>query len=420
MSKASELERKRVLLSAEKRMLLEKRLRGNLPASGAGGTALHAGTELIPELAGCDPQDALQIDWASVGGAAYRLAQDVPPDLDLGQAAAIAEHAGRSAISYVCLALNEMGVFTRPGEGHTVDELIERLAILPSYRKLLCRWMTELCDAGLLSQEGGRLVSPLPLISGVQEGLGEGLRKKACEELPAIITGRKHTVELVFAEGSASRVEQAYESTAPSRYFNSIAAEIVKPLVEASPPDRQFRVLEVGAGVGGTTTCMLPILPPENALYAFTDLSQYFLDHARQKYEAYAFMRYGIFDINRDPRESGYKAGLFDVVLGANVVHCARYLGPTLRYLRSLLTPGGVIIMIEYTENRVAHIILPGLLEGFNHFEDERLEENKPLLSPDQWFKYLRSNGFEDCFAVPGSGDRLSILGQHVIAARAN
>ena len=54
MSKASELERKRVLLSAEKRMLLEKRLRGNLPAAGAGGTALHAGTELIPELAGCD------------------------------------------------------------------------------------------------------------------------------------------------------------------------------------------------------------------------------------------------------------------------------------------------------------------------------------------------------------------------------
>ena len=46
------------------------------------------------------------------------------------------------------------------------------------------------------------------------------------------------------------------------------------------PDDRKLRILEVGAGTGGTTAHVLPLLPADRTEYLFTDVSPLFTARA--------------------------------------------------------------------------------------------------------------------------------------------
>ena len=86
-----------------------------------------------------------------------------------------------------------------------------------------------------------------------------------------------------------------------------------------------LRVLEIGAGTGGTTTCVLEALRGEHggegmySSYVFTDISPLFFDAARGRFEAYENMEYRALDISRDPTAQGFTAGEYDVVVASNV-----------------------------------------------------------------------------------------------------
>ncbi|MBC6422851.1 MAG: hypothetical protein GDA38_16005 [Hormoscilla sp. SP12CHS1] len=66
-------------------------------------------------------------------------------------------------------------------------------------------------------------------------------------------------------------------------------------------------------------------------------------------------------------------------------MHDARNIDTSLQYLRSLLAPGGLMLILEGTQNSRLQMITVGFIEGFSHFEDERLQSNLPLLSVEQW-----------------------------------
>jgi len=418
MASLSEIERKRSSLSERKREILEKRLQGAAAGACVSDKLPDAGNDLKAEMAKFEPLCPMPLSWEDLRLACREQAAHPPEDLDVAEARKVAMQADRSALACACIALDAIGLFKRPGEAHTVDDIVANCGILPSYRKLMARWMGELSDAHLLNREQDQFVSVVPLVNQISAGEWpefQGLADKATVEIPAILTGKKHTVELIFSMGSAKTVERAYEATASSRYFNSVVASAFRALVGTLPLGRPLRILEVGAGVGGTTSSVLPLLPPDRSFYAFTDLSQYFLGRAKLKYQSYPFISYGILDINVQPEEYGFIPRAFDVVLAANVLHCARFLGATLQHMCRLLTGSGLLILIEYTENRVAHIVLPGLLEGFSHFEDERLKTGKPLLSSAEWFRVLRANGFEKYACFPEQGGPLDVLGEHVI-----
>ena len=72
-----------------------------------------------------------------------------------------------------------------------------------------------------------------------------------------------------------------YERTPVARHHNGVVASGVKALVRGWEEDSRLRVLEVGAGTGGTTGAVLAELPAERTEYWFTDLSNYFLHTAK-------------------------------------------------------------------------------------------------------------------------------------------
>jgi acyl transferase domain-containing protein/SAM-dependent methyltransferase/acyl carrier protein len=362
--------------------------------------------------------------------AGWRQARQAPFDLDLSVHPKSLALLSRLTTAYIVLALRQLGVYGRAGEGHSVEGLRERAGILPVYSKLLGRWVRKLAVDGLLQQEGETFISPEPLPVPAVEALwaeGEGLSdepvlrgylERCGTMLADVVTGKESPLETLFPGGSFEVAEALYEASPAARYINGIVGAVVGAAAAALGSVDKLRVLELGAGTGGTTSALLPALLPERTVYVFTDVSELFLARARERLEAFPFLRYGLLDIGRDPREQGYPAGGFDVVVAANVIHATADLGRAIDHARSLLAPGGLLVLLEATDHPAWLDISTGLIEGWQQFEDE-MRQDSPLLPVETWNEVLRSHGFVDVMALPEAGSPTEMLGLHVLVARA-
>jgi len=153
--------------------------------------------------------------------------------------------------------------------------------------------------------------------------------------------------------------------------------------------------------------------------YWFTDVSELFLARARRKFGAYPFVHYAMFDLDRELDEQGFGIGQFDVIVGANVVHASRNLAAALGKVHRLLAPGGLLVLLESTHHHGWFDMTTGLIEGWQHFEDDDRKEH-PLLDPEQWRHVLERNGFPDTAAFPGKDSPASAIGQHIVLARSS
>jgi acyl transferase domain-containing protein len=85
-----------------------------------------------------------------------------------------------------------------------------------------------------------------------------------------------------------------------------------------------LKVLEIGAGTGGTTATVLPTLKSAYGermylSYTYTDISSGFFPAAKDRFKEYAGVEYAILDISKDPLEQGFKPESFDLVIACNV-----------------------------------------------------------------------------------------------------
>jgi len=93
-------------------------------------------------------------------------------------------------------------------------------------------------------------------------------------------------------------------------------------LIAHSKPN--LRVLEIGAGVGSTTSTILPSLYSETGermyfSYTYTDTSSSFLDIAKERFKKHEALEYTVLDISRDPSEQGFQPGSFDLIIASDV-----------------------------------------------------------------------------------------------------
>src|SRR5690606_16952919 len=109
--------------------------------------------------------------------------------------------------------------------------------------------------------------------------------------------------------------------------------------------------LEIGAGTGGTTAHLVERLPADGVEYVFTDVARTLLERSRARFAGHGFMRFELLDIER-PDGAAASAGPYDLVIAANVFHATRDLGETLKNVRRLLAPGGLLVAVETTARR--------------------------------------------------------------------
>lgn len=435
MSKLETVVKKRALLTVEKQAILAERLKGIMAVAEMSGQPSLSSKNLLAMLEQWTEQEPLDVDWDVLVEAGRRQSLQLPTNVDFEVVPRLFQAINQITVGYVCAAFRQMGAFAGEGSRCSVDDLVNRFDVKPEYRKLMSRWLGMLADEGLLSRDGSDFVSASPLPAN---GTSDALRAFESDEnfneysgvvklmrangqnLCGLVSGKKLALETFFSGGAADLPELVYHGAPHARYFNHIVTEILEEMAQRLSPRRELRILELGAGVGGTTTSLLPVLPPYDTVYVFTDISSYFVRNAERKYEKYPFVFCHLLDIDHDPLALGYQPHSFDVVIAANVIHCASRLRETLDHIRSLLSSGGLLILIELTRSENWHNIMMGLLTGFLNYDDERLEANDPLLTCSQWKDVLEATGFERTEIFPESDSPAAVLGQHVILARSS
>ncbi|NJN12722.1 MAG: KR domain-containing protein [Richelia sp. RM1_1_1] len=229
--------------------------------------------------------------------------------------------------------------------------------------------------------------------------------------LAQVLIGQKEPLELYVA-AKDSLTESSQPEQLSNIYFKGIIRSSLEALVKRLPSNINLRIIEIGGGQGVVTSELLPVLPSAQTKYVFTDIDGLFLNEAQQKFGAYSFVEYSLLNIEQSPQEQGYKSHSFDVVVAVNVLHITSNLEKTLNHVRSLLAPGGLLLLWEITEAQLRFDITDGLL--MNVIEDKKRSRGNPFLSKEQWYEKLYSSGFVEVEALSKS----NIFGHDVIVAQ--
>ncbi|KAH7400779.1 hypothetical protein DE146DRAFT_653958 [Phaeosphaeria sp. MPI-PUGE-AT-0046c] len=159
-----------------------------------------------------------------------------------------------------------------------------------------------------------------------------------------------------------------------------------------------LRVLEIGAGTGGTTAHILSALQSDTGTrmfgtYMYTDISAGFFPAAKEKFKEYAGLEYKVLDISKDVVEQGFEAGTYDIVVASNVLHATPNLRETLGNVRTLLAKGGRLFLQELgPETRWTNYIM-GILPGWWLGADDG-RPDEPFISTKRWNDELKAAGF--------------------------
>ncbi|KFY90930.1 hypothetical protein V500_04889, partial [Pseudogymnoascus sp. VKM F-4518 (FW-2643)] len=94
-----------------------------------------------------------------------------------------------------------------------------------------------------------------------------------------------------------------------------------------------LKVLEIGAGTGGTTEGILKALISKDGVrtysqYTFTDISPGFFAAAKERFKEYPGLSFKVLDISKDPAEQDFDLGAYDLI----VLHATPSLHQTLRF----------------------------------------------------------------------------------------
>lgn len=153
--------------------------------------------------------------------------------------------------------------------------------------------------------------------------------------------------------------------------------------------------LDVGAGTGGSTRRILPRLGSSFSTYTYTDVSGGFFGTAQDRFKEYASrMIFKTFDMNQNPASQGFVEGSYDLVIASNVLHATLGLEQMMSHVRSLLKPGGYLIILETVNNNCFRVGLPmGSLPGW-WLGVESGRRWGPTLTLPQWDSLLQKCGF--------------------------
>ena len=211
------------------------------------------------------------------------------------------------------------------------------------------------------------------------------------EKMPSIMRGETQPLEVMMENDMLSRFY------AEAHALDGMNDHIARALGQITHRYPHAHILEIGAGVGGTTRKILRAIGNSFGHYTFTDISSGFFEKGARRFSEYARrMTFKVCDIEKDPIDEGYVEGGYDVIVAANVLHATRNLADTMRHVRRLLKPGGYLVMMEITGDLLRLGYLMGALPGWwlGPRDGDEGRQWAPGIDPIEWDTLLRRTGF--------------------------
>jgi acyl transferase domain-containing protein/NADPH:quinone reductase-like Zn-dependent oxidoreductase len=212
--------------------------------------------------------------------------------------------------------------------------------------------------------------------------------------LQDVLLGRVDPLELIFND--ENKVAALYQEMNETATGYDPLCRYLDDLVHKTP---SLKFLEIGAGTGSTTSIILNVVgnrksEPRFSEYAFTDLSPFFLEKAKEMFSGFPNMTYRTLNIESDITSQGFGAEEYDVIIADNILHATKDLQVTLANVRRLLRPGGKLILKEVVSSQ--HIIVGfvfGLLPGW-WLAHEKERSTSPCINEKRWDAFLKDSNF--------------------------
>lgn len=374
------------------------------------------------------PSSAGPADLASADEVTKRVLTDLEPlirEKDIAAYDPFLPRLDHLCRLYVLQAFAQLGWTFQLGARFDLAAMADKTGIRREHHQLLSRMLEILAEDDILRREGAewcvvKAVDPMADPSRLLDELRSAYPGSRAEleligncgpQMAPVMLGQSDPMTVLFPNGSMQLLEDMYQSSRIQQFYNAMIQHVFENLVEPLPRTAKLRILEIGAGTGGTTRFILPAVTRLPVEYVYTDISEAFLHHAKRKFSALASLDFRLLDIAADPQSQGFRPQEFDIVIAANVLHATPDIRRTLANIHWLLAPGGSLVLLEGVERQRFSDLTVGLTKGWWHFTDTDLRPDYALLSEHQWRDQLLTGGFDHVHFMPGR----AIAGSHPI-----
>ncbi|KAF2152735.1 hypothetical protein K461DRAFT_225874 [Myriangium duriaei CBS 260.36] len=278
---------------------------------------------------------------------------------------------------------------------------------LPKHKNLIKRMKKILVDGGILEtaddETYGRSKQPVDRTSAAVlfERMLKKYPKHAAEtrlldvsgsRMVESLTGKQDPLALLFANKTNRGImAEVYENAPMCQATTRFLSDFLAKALSVSNGGQPFRILEVGAGTGGTARYLINALLNRGVKfeYTFTDLSSSLVAQAKRLFRDQTNMHFMTLDCNKVPAEL---VGRFDVVVATNVIHATKDATTSVSNVEKLLRKDGLFCLVEFTTPLYWFDLVYGLLEGWWYFNDGR---KHALADEAFWDRCLRTSGFD-------------------------
>lgn len=320
------------------------------------------------------------------------------------------------------------GVFTDTIKSYSNQEIHDRIQESDKYYRTIDRMLRALQKEGYIEYESGvytltakaDVLKDRTLCWKEYENAEKDIKysrrlfeyqKNSGEHILEQVRGEMNALNLFFPKGETEVALAAYQENIINHSLNKIASMLVNRNLKR---ERHIKILEIGAGVGGTTKPIIENLYAHNVEYCFTDISYFFINNAKEIFADYNFMDYKILDINKEFEQQGFLSGTYDIIICANVLHNSKDISEVLARINDLLVKNGTLLIIEATNESYSLLTSLELKGGLDNVVDDRREKNTVFMLREEWKAKLDNAGFAVVSILPDENDIIAEAGQSV------
>lgn len=323
-------------------------------------------------------------------------------------------------VAYVVEAFKSMGC---PLATLSAGKNVPGITILSKHHKIKNQIYRILEDANIVEQDStGKFIRTSTAVPQVQSerlhqaivsnfpqhAFEHNLLASTGSKLAACLTGSADPLAILFGSAKARTLMENVYTHAPM--FKTCTINLAQYLVDIFnnfDETRPIRILELGAGTGGTTKHLIECLAATQRKfqYTFTDISSSLVAAARKKFSQHTFMQYAVLNIEEEP--AAQFLNQYDIVISTNCIHATKDLTRSCTNINKILLPNGILCLVELTRNLFWFDLVFGLLEGWWLFEDGR---QHALANENLWKEHLSRSGFRWIDWTMGTSDESNVI----------